>query len=83
MRQLLCARALVAHGVASQVTALAHRGFLARARGVPVEALYAHATRQGRRLVLCGITHTSIRFALPSSSDGRHVQKSGLRINIL
>ncbi|DBA84969.1 TPA: hypothetical protein ACH3X2_005709 [Trebouxia sp. C0005] len=37
-----------------QATALAHRGFLARARGIPVEALYAHAKRQGRRLVLCG-----------------------------
>ncbi|DBA94509.1 TPA: hypothetical protein ACH3X1_002100 [Trebouxia sp. C0004] len=37
-----------------QANALAHRGFLARARGIPVEALYAHAKRQGRRLVLCG-----------------------------
>ena len=31
-----------------------HRGFLARAQGVPVEALYAHARRQGLRLVICG-----------------------------
>ncbi|KAA6420193.1 MAG: hypothetical protein FRX49_09856, partial [Trebouxia sp. A1-2] len=37
-----------------KATAVAHRGFLARARGIPVEALYAHAKRQGRRLVLCG-----------------------------
>lgn len=32
----------------------AHRGFLARAEAVPAEALYAHARRQGLRLVLCG-----------------------------
>lgn len=31
-----------------------HRGFLGRAQAVPVEALYAHARRQGLRLVLCG-----------------------------
>lgn len=34
--------------------ALVHRGFLVRARGVPVLPLYAHARRQGKRLVLCG-----------------------------
>lgn len=32
----------------------AHRGFLARARGVPAELLYAHARSQGRRIVFCG-----------------------------
>ena len=40
--------------VMQQEGILAHRGFMARARGIPVEALYAHAIRQGRRLVLCG-----------------------------
>jgi len=50
-----------------QVTALAHRGFLARARGIPVEALYAHAARQGRRLVLCGKTlvEQSLIYTVP------------------
>lgn len=37
-----------------QAGALAHRGFLARSRHIPVEALYAHATSQGKTLVLCG-----------------------------
>ena len=32
----------------------AHRGFLARARGVPAELLYAHARSRGRRIVFCG-----------------------------
>ena len=32
----------------------AHRGFLARARGLPAELLYAHARSQGRRIVFCG-----------------------------
>ena len=33
----------------------AHRGFLARARGIPIQYLYAHARSQGLRLVLCGM----------------------------
>ena len=37
-----------------QSDALAHRGFLARSRRIPVEALFAHATRSKKRLVLCG-----------------------------
>lgn len=37
-----------------QSDALAHRGFLARSRRIPVEALFGHAQRHGKRLVLCG-----------------------------
>lgn len=37
----------------------AHRGFLARARAVPVEALAELAAASGRRLVLCG--HSLVR----------------------
>uniref|UniRef100_A0A1D2A3M3 Fungal lipase-type domain-containing protein n=1 Tax=Auxenochlorella protothecoides TaxID=3075 RepID=A0A1D2A3M3_AUXPR len=33
---------------------LVHRGFLNRARSVPVEAIYAEAEARGKRLVLCG-----------------------------
>lgn len=32
----------------------AHRGFLRRARGVPIEDLYLHAHRKGKKLLLCG-----------------------------
>lgn len=32
----------------------AHRGFLSRAAGIPVEALYVHARTRGQRLCLCG-----------------------------
>ncbi|KAG7672312.1 hypothetical protein Ndes2526B_g06693 [Nannochloris sp. 'desiccata'] len=32
----------------------AHRGFLMRARGIPIEALFAEAQKRGKRLVLCG-----------------------------
>lgn len=32
----------------------AHRGFSARARSIPIEALYHQARSQGKRLVLCG-----------------------------
>ena len=45
--------AAAAGGVAAAAPAV-HRGVLARAVGVPIEALYAHAQRQGLRLVLCG-----------------------------
>lgn len=32
----------------------AHRGFLRRARAVPIEDLYLHAHRKGKKLLLCG-----------------------------
>jgi len=32
----------------------AHRGFLNRARAIPIDALYEEACRRGKRLVLCG-----------------------------
>ena len=35
--------------------AAAHRGYLSRARSIPVEQLYAEARRRGKRLVLCGV----------------------------
>ncbi len=41
-------------GVAAAGAPAAHRGFLWRSQGVPVEALLMHARRQGLRLVLCG-----------------------------
>ena len=41
-------------GLGQQQQPAVHRGFLGRAQGVPIEALYAHAGRQGLRLVLCG-----------------------------
>ena len=37
-----------------QAVPAAHRGFLLRARQVPIEAMYEHACRQKRRLVLSG-----------------------------
>lgn len=53
-----CARATPASRPLSLLRALlalqAHRGFLSRSEGVPVEALFLHALRQGQRLVLCG-----------------------------
>jgi len=41
-------------GGSAAAAAAVHRGFLARARGVPVALLAAHAAAHGRRLVLCG-----------------------------
>ena len=41
-------------GAASVGAPAAHRGFLWRSQGVPVEALFMHARQQGLRLVLCG-----------------------------
>lgn len=35
----------------------AHRGFLRRARGVPIEDLYLHAHRKGKKLLLCGMCY--------------------------
>lgn len=32
----------------------AHRGFLTRSRGIPIDALFHEAQRRGKRLVLCG-----------------------------
>jgi hypothetical protein len=37
-----------------QAAPSAHRGFLNRARAVPIESLYHLACRRGRRLVLTG-----------------------------
>ena len=34
--------------------AAAHRGYLGRSRGVPIEQIHRHALQQGKRLVLCG-----------------------------
>lgn len=46
-------------GRASEVPS-AHRGFLARAKSVPINQLQALAEGSGRRLVLCG--HSLVRF---------------------
>ena len=44
-------------------SALAHRGFQSRARGVPIEALYLHARARRLRLVLCGASNVvQVRF---------------------
>lgn len=43
-----------AEAAASAAAPAVHRGFLSRAEGVLIEALWAHAQRQGLRLVLCG-----------------------------
>ena len=32
----------------------AHGGFLSRSEGIPIEALWRHAQKQGLRLVVCG-----------------------------
>lgn len=41
-------------GAAGGRTLAAHRGFLARARSIPIHQLYAEARARGKRLVLCG-----------------------------
>ena len=46
-------------------SAAAHRGYLSRARGVPVEQLYSEARRRGKRLVLCGALKTTLQVFLP------------------
>ena len=38
----------------SQQAPAAHRGFLDRARGIPIDALFSEAQKRGKRLVLCG-----------------------------
>ncbi|PRW33942.1 lipase class 3 family [Chlorella sorokiniana] len=43
-----------AESAAPSAAPAVHRGFLSRAEGVLIEALWAHAQRQGLRLVLCG-----------------------------
>lgn len=43
-----------AAGTASRAQLAAHRGFLTRARGVPIDSLYREARARGKRLVLCG-----------------------------
>lgn len=37
-----------------QATPFVHRGFLSRAKTVPIEGLYGAACRKGKRLVLTG-----------------------------
>ena len=39
--------------------AAAHRGYLSRARSIPIEQLYAEARRRNKRLVLCGVWLTA------------------------
>jgi hypothetical protein len=48
-----------------QAVPAAHRGFLMRARTVPIESIYEHACRQKKRLVLSG------NIALPCFVDVR------------
>lgn len=50
-------------GAFLQAVPAAHRGFLLRARQVPIEAMYEHACRQKRRLVLSG-GHWSTRLTI-------------------
>ena len=42
----------------------AHTGFLNRARGVPIESLYRHATRLNKRLVLTGTLFWSSMYSV-------------------
>ncbi len=50
--------------------AAAHKGYLSRARGIPVEQLYAEAWRRGKRLVLCGASqHAAILLPLELSTE--------------
>ena len=42
--------------------AAAHKGYLSRARGIPVEQLYAEARRRGKRLVLCGASQWNFNY---------------------
>ena len=43
--------------------AAAHRGYLGRARGIPIEQIYEFAASQGRRLVLCGVPPAQLAHA--------------------
>lgn len=43
-----------AAGAAGGRTLAAHRGFLTRARSIPIHQLYQEARARGKRLVLCG-----------------------------
>jgi len=44
----------ITNNSSQQQAPAAHRGFLMRARGIPIEALFAEAQKRGKRLVLCG-----------------------------
>ncbi len=57
-------RLLTSHDCAPpQAAPSAHRGFLNRARSVPIESLYHLACRRGRRLVLTGALRLQLRVA--------------------
>jgi hypothetical protein len=55
------ARSGSSSGSSAQQQPSAHRGFLARAKAVPVEELQDLAAASGRRLVLCGHSLVSER----------------------
>ena len=48
-----------------QAVPAAHRGFLLRARDIPIEAMYEQACRQKRRLVLSGQLFPSAMPLIP------------------
>lgn len=48
-------------GVAGGRTLAAHRGFLLRARSIPIQQLYQEAQARGKRLVLCGAWAAGVR----------------------
>ena len=67
---------------AGQAAPSAHRGFLNRARAVPIESLYDMACRQGRRLVLTGAPSGLRAAALPGvGAAARHVGMSSSKEN--
>ncbi len=49
-----------------QAVPAAHRGFLMRARAVPIESIYEQACRQKRRLVLSGGSCLAFSIRQPS-----------------
>ena len=67
-----------AHGAATKQTEAGepqlrvHQGFMARARGVPVEQLHALAQRRGKALQFCGTCHALRTSCL--CADGRSSQ---------
>ena len=42
------------NNTSSQSVPAAHRGFLTRARGIPIDSIFNEAQKRGKRLVLCG-----------------------------
>ena len=74
---------------ASQELPAAHRGFLQRARRVPVEQLLAQAKKQDKKLLLCGhvcplFPHAPVTV-LPYAKKGRvenHVAQMGLIVSV-